>query len=137
MAFTDKFSIVSGPSKWDLMQALFERKDERTITIRGRSPLPDSLNIRVTCVQAHDDSGDAWDVEGWVADATIHDRRMPARQSFAPEIGQRVIVNLRSDRGACSIQFFEHRAAATMAELDEILRQKREGCFVTKAPIRI
>ena len=64
-----RLDIVDGPSKFDIMISLFDsnRRHRRTVPFSLRS-LRLKLDVAITSVQQEDDSGESWNIEGWVTD---------------------------------------------------------------------
>lgn len=66
MATTNRLSILSAPSKYDLQLSLFERK-EVSFTLEGNV----TVNVIVTNVGQEDGSCDSWNVSGCLMDGTL------------------------------------------------------------------
>jgi len=56
-------SILSGPEKWDLSAGLFDRKQHRRVYFILDSDA-EPYCVRITSVQAANDSGNNWNIEG-------------------------------------------------------------------------
>ncbi|HUQ30167.1 MAG TPA: hypothetical protein VM103_01465 [Candidatus Paceibacterota bacterium] len=62
---TSHVQIVNGPSKFDLMLALFEWKPNRPL-VMFKTEGGKLLEASVTSVEAEDGSGESWNIEGYV-----------------------------------------------------------------------
>lgn len=104
---TRDFSIVSGPSKWDLMMALFDRKDGncRKVQFCVNTPFPIKIEVQVDSVQALNALGEFWNIEGISTKVEDHtDLRRNNR--FMPRSPLRVFIYFMTDIRNGHIRFF-------------------------------
>lgn len=76
MAHEMSFKIVAGPSKFDLMTALFAKGATNPLEFSLKGFLPDALvvdgnpprikKVRLSSVEREDGSGESWNLKGWV-----------------------------------------------------------------------
>jgi hypothetical protein len=62
---TAEWKIIAGPSKFDLMSALFDKK-----AVSFMASCRTRLWVRVMAVKALDDGHDAWEINGFLSDST-------------------------------------------------------------------
>lgn len=58
--------IIQGPSKFDLVQALFVRKPTRPNITFTLGHADEEVNAFVDSVEAEDGSGESWNIKGYV-----------------------------------------------------------------------
>lgn len=63
---THQFEIMDGPSKFDLMTALFVWKPERPKVLFSYGA--GSFNATISAVEAEDGSGESWNIKGYAYD---------------------------------------------------------------------
>jgi len=63
--FENKLKIVSGPSKWDLILALFEGKKVE-FTVKGKYPMMSMFRIQLNSVEAEDGFRESWNITGGI-----------------------------------------------------------------------
>jgi len=72
VAYVEEYKIVDGPSKWDLMLALFDsRGGSRFVemrTTRGSSKNVTRRHLVIHTLQQEDGSGNNWNFEGYLVD---------------------------------------------------------------------
>jgi hypothetical protein len=99
MTSKTRFDIVNGPSKMDLMLALFDKPRSshpavRTVDFEALIPVPVLVTMSVTSVQAEDGSRESWNVEGYVYGA---EHLTPGQSdSSLPVNGKRLFVYYRT-----------------------------------------
>ncbi len=135
MASTQAYPINSGPSKFDLSVALFDRKPQaRSVTFHTNCPLATEVEVNITSIQAKDSSDESWNIEGYVSRATLE---KGIREYPLPiEKGQRTFIYFTTDRRQGFIRFFEKEGTFVLAELDEVVRQSNERQFGDRRPVR-
>ena len=125
-------SIIAGPSKWNLSLALFDRNpgNPRLIDFEINRPSKFNVGVRVTSIQAKDDSGNHWNIEGLMGTMTYTGDRP------VPEGNLRVFIEYRTDQRVGTIRFFEPKTSISITELDEIVRRGNERQFGDGRPVR-
>jgi hypothetical protein len=67
-----QYPIVSGPSKFDIMMALFDWSIKKPRLVKfDHQCRRESLTVSITSVMAEDGSGESWIVEGNVSDEKL------------------------------------------------------------------
>ncbi len=94
---TIQYFVTSGPSKWDLSLALFDRKPIRDVEFQANCPVGTKMDIEVTSVQAEDTTGESWNVEG-ILQRAWREVRPSNNDLFFPTQGLRVFIYYRTDR---------------------------------------
>jgi hypothetical protein len=69
--------LSKGPSKFDLMLALFDRKSVNTRKVEFQTGANKSYTASISMVRAEDGSGDSWIIEGHAAESVISQKRFP------------------------------------------------------------
>lgn len=104
MVLTTDCPVTSGPSKWDLSLALFDRKDSqpRQVQFHANCNLSCIVTVTITGVQAEDGSGESWNIEGR---ATKIIRQKGVLDSFPLPKAGRVSIHFRTDSRQGRIRF--------------------------------
>jgi len=92
--------IIDGPSKWELSLALFDRSTHtRRVHISANIPHSVWFDLGVESVQAKDNSGDSWNIEGELGVA-VRKKGVPVTAP-TPDPFSRVFIqyNTRSRQG--------------------------------------
>lgn len=131
------FSVIAGPSKFDLSTGLFAWNPRRPVVFAANCPVGTQFEVYVTSVQARDGSGESWNIEGVVGEVRLPPRT-EGKISFTavPERGQRVFINFRTDRRQGRVKFFQNGGPRTLAEVDQIVQLLNEEQFGDGRPVR-
>lgn len=130
-----QFPVIGGPSKFDLSNGLFAWNPRRPVIFQANCPVGTTVEVYVTSVQAHDGSGESWNIEGRV-EKVQRPRRAGQETLFLPERGQQVFLYFRTDRRQGHVKFFAKGGPYTLAELDQIVQRRNEQMLGDGRPIR-
>jgi hypothetical protein len=77
---TDRIAIKNGPSKYDLMLALFDRKgaNTRRVTFEVDTQKA-SVEVVITGIEAEDGSGESWNFKGFASSVWQNHMSVPRR----------------------------------------------------------
>jgi len=100
------YPVVSGPSKWDLSLALFDRSSSSARKVLFGMKFNDRVadhEVQVNSVEAEDGSGESWNITGY---ATLIAGEGPLRGSV-PRRPRHVSIYFRTDNRKGSITFLD------------------------------
>lgn len=132
----NQFPVISGPSKFDLSNALFVWNPRRPAVFNANCPVGTAFEVYVLSVQAEDGSGESWNIEGFVGEVQ-RPKREGQEKLFMPERGQRAFLWFRTDRRQGHVKFFEKGGHRTLAALDQVVQRANEVQFGDGRPVRL